>query len=174
VLYGRGYKKISCTEGKSWENPEKKSKHRLYSRFKVLSYFLEAGTCYDAVNRDPLPNPIYGMGDIMMILSMILVAWVLRENSFASKVVNNQDGEVLITTGPYTLVRHPFFTFLIPFLLGLPLVIGSYWSLIPGLSCIPTLIWRAYHEEKFLVQEFDTGYKQYQHQVPSRMFPGLF
>ena len=132
------------------------------------------GSAYDAAARNSLPALVYATGSVLVVLSLSLVAWVLRENTWAAKVVYKQEGQVLITTGPYSLVRHPFYTFFSMMLVGLPLMIGSYWGMIPGALCVPALMWRAYHEEKFLLREFGHDYERYGQRVPYRMFPGIY
>jgi protein-S-isoprenylcysteine O-methyltransferase Ste14 len=136
-------------------------------------------SAYDAAGRalegNNAPNSIYAAGSVMMILSNGLIAWVLRANKFASKVVYKQEGQQLITHGPYSIVRHPFYAFMVFFLVGFPWMIGSpVWGLIPSLMAIPVLMWRTIHEEDFLVEEFGKEYEQYRKDVPSRMFPGIF
>jgi protein-S-isoprenylcysteine O-methyltransferase Ste14 len=149
---------------------------------KILFVILLASpiiSAYDAAGRaldgDNAPAAIYAAGSILIILSIGLIAWVLRANKFASKVVYKQEGQQLITEGPYSIVRHPFYTFMSFFCVGLPWMIGSpVWGLIPSVLAIPVLVWRTYHEEEFLLEVFGPEYEQYRQDVPSRMFPGIF
>jgi protein-S-isoprenylcysteine O-methyltransferase Ste14 len=138
----------------------------------IVSAYDAAGRALDGNNA---PVAIYAAGSILMILSIGLISWVLRANKFASKVVYKQEGQQLITEGPYSIVRHPFYTFMSFFSVGLPWMIGSpVWGLIASVMAIPVLMWRTYHEEEFLVEVFGQEYEQYRQDVPSRMFPGIF
>lgn len=138
----------------------------------VISAYDAAGRALDG---DNAPVPIYAAGSIMIIFSIGLISCVLRANKFASKVVYKQEGQQLITEGPYSIVRHPFYTLMSFFCVGLPWMIGSpVWGLIPSVMAIPVLMWRTYHEEEFLVEVFGQEYEQYRQDVGSRMFPGIF
>jgi protein-S-isoprenylcysteine O-methyltransferase Ste14 len=126
-------------------------------------------------NQADLPMAFYMTGSVLVISSILLTTWVLRTNRYASQVVYKQLGQHLVTTGPYAYVRHPFYTFLIPSCIGWPWTMGSpVWGLIPSLLLIPVLMWRTYHEEEFLVQEFGQSYQRYRRDVPYRMIPGMF
>jgi protein-S-isoprenylcysteine O-methyltransferase Ste14 len=126
-------------------------------------------------NQPDLPMAIYLTGSVFIIMSVWLVSWVLRANKFAAKVVYKQPGQQLVTTGPYAYVRHPFYAFMIPLCIGWPWAMGSLvWGLIPSILVIPALMWRTFHEEEFLIQEFGDDYKKYRQDVPYRMIPGIF
>lgn len=150
---------------------EEKLAHAILAVLLLSMVFVSS---YDAAGMNDLSLAMHVLGSAMVDLSLVLVAWVLRENAFAAKVVYKQEGQVIITTGPYMFVRHPFYSFFCLFLVGFPLMIGSYWGVIPSLLCTPTLMWRAYHEEDFLVEEFGEEYHRYQQNVKWRMFPGIF
>jgi protein-S-isoprenylcysteine O-methyltransferase Ste14 len=134
-------------------------------------------SCFDAAGRvgaDEM-KAINVVGSIIMVVSFVLISWVCRANSYASKVVYKQEGQQLITTGPYRLVRHPMYSFFTLFFAGLPLMLGSpVWGMIPSLLVVLTLMWRTNHEEEFLVKQFGGQYRKYRQDVPWRMFPGLF
>lgn len=133
-------------------------------------------SCYEAAGReDEVPTKVYAAGSIMIVLSLILVSWVFRTNSYGAKVVYKQQGQQLITTGPYAFVRHPMYSFFVPFFLGIPLMIGSYYGITPSVLVVLSLMWRTYHEEEFLVvEEFGDKYRAYQRKVPWRMLPKIF
>ena len=134
-------------------------------------------SCYDAAGRIDADEmkAVHVVGSIMTVVSFILISWVCRVNSYCSKVVYKQEGQQLITTGPYRFVRHPMYSFFSVFFVGLPLMLGSpVWGMIPSMLVVQSLMWRTYHEEDFLVEEFEDKYLKYQREVPWRMFPGLF
>jgi len=162
---------------KSQEPPKEHTAQRLLAISLSLPIFISG---YESAGRmlrgDPdLPMVIHAAGAILLVSSTALIGWVLRYNQYAAKVVYKQEGHQLVTTGPYSFVRHPFYTFMIPLSIGWPWVMGSLaWGLIPSLMTIPILMWRTCHEEEFLLHEFSEDYKRYRKDVPSRMFPGVF
>ena len=143
----------------------------------VLSLAEVFVSCYDAagrVNPDEMRS-INIVGSIVLVVSFVLLSWVCRANRYGSKVVYKQEGQQLITTGPYRIVRHPMYSFFTLMFVGLPLMLGSpVWGMVPSILVVLSLMWRTYHEEDFLLEEFGSKYREYQHNVPWKMFPGLF
>ena len=96
-----------------------------------------------------------------------------RENSYAAPVVKMQEGHKVIDTGVYAYVRHPMYAGALLYLIGIPLLLGSWW----GLAVTPFLIlgiaWRAVHEEDMLRQELP-GYADYAARVRYRFVPGIW
>jgi protein-S-isoprenylcysteine O-methyltransferase Ste14 len=111
-----------------------------------------------------------GVGALLMISTMIAVAMVFRENSFAAPVVKIQEGQTVISTGPYALVRHPMYASAIPLFIGGPLVMNSWW----GLVFLPVYLlgigWRVRLEERTLRDEL-AGYDDYARRVRYRLAP---
>jgi protein-S-isoprenylcysteine O-methyltransferase Ste14 len=102
-----------------------------------------------------------------------LIIWVLRENSYASRIIEVTEGQKVITGGPYRLVRHPMYLGATVFYVFSPLALGSYVAMIPALLIIPVLAARILNEEKMLRQELP-GYPEYTQQTRYRYFPGLW
>lgn len=98
---------------------------------------------------------------------------VIRENSFASRVVEVVEGQQLVTTGPYSLVRHPMYAGIALFYLFTPLALGSAWSMLPGLLVIPGLVGRILNEEHVLAAGLP-GYAGYARKVKYRLIPGIW
>lgn len=96
--------------------------------------------------------------------------FVLRENSYASRVIEVANGQKVISTGPYAIVRHPMYMSSMMIYLFTPLALGSYWALIPTLLIIPILVARILNEEKVLVKELP-GYLEYTREVKYRLIP---
>lgn len=84
---------------------------------------------------------------------------VMRENRFASGAIELNAGQYVISTGPYSIVRHPMYIGLLLVALGVPLAMGSYYSLLD--------------EEQFLVKNLP-GSKEYRTQTRWRLVPGVF
>jgi protein-S-isoprenylcysteine O-methyltransferase Ste14 len=109
-------------------------------------------------------------GAVLIVLSMLLVARVFRENSFAAPVVKIQAGQSVISTGPYAIVRHPMYAAAIPIFIGMPLLLGSWW----GFLMLPVYLlgvgWRARLEEK-TIRDALQGYDDYAARVRYRLIP---
>ena len=113
------------------------------------------------------------LADLGVLAGYGLYIWVLRTNSFASRVIEVEQGQKVISTGPYALVRHPMYLGMILLMIATPLALGSYWAFVPSLALIPILAARAKNEEELLVNEL-AGYREYTQKVRSRLFPGIW
>jgi protein-S-isoprenylcysteine O-methyltransferase Ste14 len=116
--------------------------------------------------------PLAGVvaGDVLVAIGFYLVVLVYRENTFASATITVGEGQSVISTGPYAIVRHPMYASASLYLLGTPLALGSYWGFIPIFVMIPALIWRLMDEERFLAKNL-SGYTDYQKRVRHRLVP---
>lgn len=112
-------------------------------------------------------------GDVVVLLGYLLVFLVLRENSYASRVVEVEAGQRVISSGPYALVRHPMYLGVLAMYLPTSLALGSYWGLIVALPLIPLMGARMLNEEKVLSAELP-GYREYMQKVRYRLIPGLW
>lgn len=113
------------------------------------------------------------VADSLVLAGFLLNFLVLRVNSYASRVVEIQDGQQVITRGPYALVRHPMYLSIILILLATPVALGSYWGVIPTLAYLPLLAARAKNEEELLVNDLP-GYREYMQKTRYRLFPGIW
>ena len=99
-----------------------------------------------------------------------LYAEVMRENAWLSRTVQVHEGQQVVSTGLYGVVRHPMYTATIFLFLSIPLVLGSWVGFAAFVPFIPVLMMRAVAEEKLLVQELN-GYAEYQQKVKWRLMP---
>jgi protein-S-isoprenylcysteine O-methyltransferase Ste14 len=99
--------------------------------------------------------------------------FTFRENSFAAPVVAMQEGHRVIDTGAYAYVRHPMYAGALLYLIGLPLMLGSWWGLVLTPFLILGVAWRAVNEEKMLRSELP-GYDDYAKRVRYRFVPGVW
>jgi protein-S-isoprenylcysteine O-methyltransferase Ste14 len=113
------------------------------------------------------------LADVLVLLGYLFVGLVFRTNSFASRVVEVEKGQKVISTGPYSLVRHPMYLGVLVFYLFSPLALGSYWAVIPALFMLPMLMTRINGEEKELRQNLE-GYKEYMTKTKFRLVPGIW
>lgn len=98
--------------------------------------------------------------DIIVFLGYLLVFFVLRENSYASRIIEVEKGQKVITSGPYAIVRHPMYLGVLLMYLSTPIALGSYWALIFFLPLLPIVVLRLLNEEEVLLRELP-GYKEY-------------
>lgn len=120
-----------------------------------------------------VPVWIVIIANVIVFLGYIFIINVFKENSYASTVIQVEQEQKVITTGPYSIVRHPMYLGLLLMSLFTPLALGSYWALIPALLCIPSLILRIKSEEEVLSNEL-SGYKEYCLKTPYRLIPSIW
>ena len=119
-----------------------------------------------------MPLWLNSLGGLLVIAGFVGVCRVFAENSFAAPVVRLQAerGQRVIDTGPYALVRHPMYAAALVYVLGMPLLLGS-WD---GLAVLPVLLAgllpRAVFEEKMLARNLP-GYADYMKKVRYRLVP---
>jgi protein-S-isoprenylcysteine O-methyltransferase Ste14 len=112
-------------------------------------------------------------GDVLVAAGFFVVYLVFKANSFASSTVGVAEGQALVSTGPYAIVRHPMYAGALVYLVGTPLALGSYWGLLVLALMTPILIWRLVDEERILDRRLP-GYPDYKRKVRYRLFPGVY
>ena len=110
------------------------------------------------------------VADVFVLGGMLLVFWVLKVNSFASRTIEVQTGQKVISGGPYALVRHPMYLGAITICLSMPLALSSYVALPAFALAVPFYMYRLLDEEKFLRSELP-GYAEFCLSTPFRLFP---
>jgi len=121
-----------------------------------------------------VPAQVVIAADVLVLLGYSMLIMVLRENSYASRVVEVEKGQKVVDTGPYAVVRHPFYLGSIILYVASPLALGSYWALLPMLMIIPMLTFmRIPNEEQVLRRELP-GYEEYMQRVKYRVLPGVW
>ena len=107
---------------------------------------------------------------VLFLLSYIMYAEVMRENAYLSRTIEVQEGQKVIDTGLYGIVRHPMYTATVLMFLAMPLVLGSLPSFVIMLMYIPLIVKRIRNEEKVLLDGLD-GYEEYCRKVKYRVMP---
>ncbi len=121
----------------------------------------------------PVPAYISLAADVLILVSFFVVFIVLKANTYAASTIQIAEGQKVISTGPYALIRHPMYAGALPLLIGVPLALGSWWGLFALMLFLPALIWRLLDEEKFLKQNL-AGYADYCRKVRYRMVPFIW
>jgi protein-S-isoprenylcysteine O-methyltransferase Ste14 len=119
-------------------------------------------------------SPIVSLiGDAIVVFSFLGIFWVIKVNSWAASNVRVEAGQQVIDTGPYAHVRHPMYAFAIWIFVGIPLALGSWWSVLLIVPFLPILLWRLLDEERILRRDLP-GYEEYTQRVRARLIPRLW
>jgi protein-S-isoprenylcysteine O-methyltransferase Ste14 len=108
--------------------------------------------------------------DIVILSGYLLIFFVFRQNSYASRIVEVDKGQKVITTGLYSIVRHPMYLGVLLMYIPTPIALGSYWGLIPMAAIPLAIVLRILNEEKVLCKELP-GYKEYCQNTKCRLIP---
>ncbi len=120
-----------------------------------------------------LPMGVVLGGAVAFLAAYALYAEVLRENAYLSRTIEVQEGQTVIDTGLYGIVRHPMYSATLLLFLSIPLVLGSVYALIIFCAYPAIIIKRIQYEEQFLEQELE-GYRDYRQRVKYRLIPFVF
>lgn len=120
-----------------------------------------------------VPLPVVLAACAVLLSGYALFVAVMIQNSYASRVVEVQAGQKIIDTGVYKLVRHPMYLAATILFLASPIVLGSYFALIPMLIYPVMLTVRINNEEKVLIAGLP-GYKDYMKKVKYRLIPFIW
>ncbi len=117
--------------------------------------------------------PVSIAGDALIAFSFYVFYLVSKVNTYAAANVRVEQGQKVISSGPYALVRHPMYFAALFLLAGTPLALGSWWALLLFPVCILILIARLLNEERVLARDLP-GYVEYMHEVRYRLIPRLW
>lgn len=117
-----------------------------------------------------VPGWLVAAASVVLLLAYALYAEVMRENAYLSRTVRVQEGQKVVSTGLYGLVRHPMYMASTLLFLSIPLVLGSWYAFAVFLVYPALMVGRISGEEALLETQLD-GYKEYKHKVKYRMIP---
>ena len=117
-----------------------------------------------------LPEWVTWSATGVFLFSYLIYAEVMRENEFLSRTIEVQEGQRVIDTGLYGIVRHPMYTATTILFLTMPLILGSLYSFFIILLYLPLIIIRIHHEEKILEANLP-GYTEYKQHTKYRLIP---
>lgn len=120
-----------------------------------------------------IPAVIVFSSDAMVLAGIFIYFLVLKENSYASRIIEVQEGQKVISTGPYAIVRHPMYSAVCIMYLFTPIALGSYWAVIPMLFIIPIIVLRILNEEELLKKDLP-GYTEYITKTRYRLIPFIW
>ena len=120
-----------------------------------------------------LPRAVSFGAAAVFLAAYLLYAEVLRENTYLSRTIEVQQGQKVIDTGLYGVVRHPMYSATLLLFLSMPLVLGSLFAFIIFLAYPFIIAARIKHEEAFLEREL-SGYREYKAKVKYRLIPFIW
>jgi protein-S-isoprenylcysteine O-methyltransferase Ste14 len=156
------------------DQPAADKKFMLAFGFVALIWFIAIGLDR-RMHASEVPVPLQALGLIMLLFSSGFIMWVMRVNSFAAPVIKLQAerGHRVISTGPYAWVRHPMYSGIVLFIVGMPLLLGSWWGVALSPLFIVLFAIRAGIEERALLAGLP-GYADYAARVRYRLLPGIW
>lgn len=119
--------------------------------------------------------PIYlvMIADIIVLLGYLIIFFVFKQNSYASRIIEVSEDQKVISTGLYGVVRHPMYLGVLIMFLFTPIALGSYWAVIPFAFIPALLVLRILNEEKVLSDNLQ-GYKEYCQKTRYRLLPKIW
>ena len=120
-----------------------------------------------------LPNWALWTSGIVFLLSYGMYAEVMRENEWLSRSIEVMEGQKVVSTGLYGIVRHPMYTATILMFLAMPLVMGSWWAFLVMIPYVLAIVTRIKDEETLLTKELE-GYQEYKEKVRWKLIPYIW
>ena len=120
-----------------------------------------------------MPLPVVIAASVIFLIGYGLYAEVMRENAYLSRTVKVEEGQTVVSTGLYGIVRHPMYLASVLMFLSIPLVMGSWYALIPFAFYPVLMVVRILDEENLLTAEL-AGYEEYKKKVKYRMIPFIW
>ena len=154
---------------------EKENEQKLVVKLSGLMFligFIIAGLNY-RYSWIVIPKSIVIISSVMFVISYIIYAEVLRENTYLSRTIEVEENQKVIDTGLYGIVRHPMYAATILLFLSMPLVLGSVISFVIFLVYPFIIAKRIKNEEEVLEKEL-IGYSEYKKKVKYKMIPFIW
>ena len=137
-----------------------------------LSGFILAGLDF-RFGWSAVPGWLVALSSLLLLISYGLYGEVMRENAWLSRTVEIQNGQQVVDTGLYSLIRHPMYAVTTVLFLSIPLVLGSWISFTVFLF-YPALMLKRILSEERLLKENLPGYDAYMKKVKYRMIPFIW
>jgi len=141
----------------------------------LLGLLIVAGLDAGRFRWTAMPPALQWVGVVLLVFSGYVIWKVTTVNYYLSRYARIQEerGQRVVTEGPYRVVRHPMYAMLIPFMLGIAFVLGSWWALVPAALIGGLMMVRTAMEDRMLQEELP-GYREYAQKVRYRLFPGIW
>ena len=143
-----------------------------YAGLMFIAGFVVAGLDY-RFGWSNMPQWVTIIASVLFLFSYTLYAEVMRENAYLSRTIQVEEGQKVVDTGLYGIVRHPMYAVTILLFLMMPLVLGSWYALIAFAFYPVIIIVRLKDEEDLLTRELP-GYEAYKEKVKYRIIPFIW
>ena len=120
-----------------------------------------------------VPLWLVALASTLFLVGYGTYAEVMRENAYLSRTVKVSENQTVITDGLYAAVRHPMYLATLLMFLPIPLILGSFWGLVPFGFYLPIIAARILSEEKLLTAELP-GYEEYKNKTKYRLIPFIW
>ena len=110
---------------------------------------------------------------VVFLIAYLLYAEVLRENTYLSRTIKVTEGQTVVDTGLYGIVRHPMYSVTLLLFLAMPILLGSLYALAVFLAYPFIIAKRIKGEEELLERELN-GYAEYKKKVKYRLIPFIW
>jgi len=154
------------------ENQGKQKGVLAFSGLMFIAGFVVAGMDF-RFGWSCVPDWVVIAASVLFLAAYALYAEVMRENAYLSRTVKVEEGQTVVDTGLYGIVRHPMYAVTVLLFLMIPLVLGSWYALIPFAFYPAIIIVRLKDEEDLLTKELP-GYAEYKQKVKYRIIPFIW
>lgn len=154
---------------------EKEEPQKVFVKLSILVFFIAfiiPGFDY-RFEWSEVPFIVIIIADLFIFIGYLLFFLVLKENTYASRIIEVEKGQKVISTGPYAIIRHPMYVAVLTMYILSPLALGSYWAVLAILPLPVLIIFRIKSEEKILIDKLP-GYSEYTQKVKYRLIPYIW
>nr|WP_123025497.1 isoprenylcysteine carboxylmethyltransferase family protein [Mycolicibacterium stellerae] len=120
-----------------------------------------------------VPTAVVVVGNALVFAGLAVAEVVVIQNNYAAATITVEKEQPVVSTGLYSLVRHPMYVGALILVVGMPLALGSYWGLLTMIPGVLIFVARITDEEKALRQDL-AGYDEYIEKVHYRLVPGVW
>jgi protein-S-isoprenylcysteine O-methyltransferase Ste14 len=122
-----------------------------------------------------VPLGIQLIGWFLLAAACLMIWHVMMTNAYLSSWARLQEErkQVVVQEGAYRYIRHPMYLGIMAAFLGMPLALGSWWGMIPGVVIVGLFVYRTYREDLMLIHGL-SGYAEYAESVRYRLLPGIW
>jgi protein-S-isoprenylcysteine O-methyltransferase Ste14 len=120
-----------------------------------------------------VPAPLSIGADVLVAAGFGIIFLVFSVNTYTAATIRVADEQTVVSSGPYSVVRHPMYAGALLMLLATPIALGSWWCLLACAPLIGVIVWRLLDEEHYLVERLP-DYAEYRARVRTRLIPGVW
>lgn len=120
-----------------------------------------------------IPMSVIIVASVLFLVAYAIYAEVMRENAYLSRTVKVEEGQKIVDTGLYGVVRHPMYMATILLFLMIPVILGSWYALVI-FACYPVIIVVRLKDEEELLSRELAGYADYKKKVKYRLIPFIW